>query len=197
MPPRALILASASPRRADLLRLAGLDFSIRPASVDETPLAAEPAEELAERLARLKAGSVAGPLPLPAAVIGADTVVAIDGRIMSKPRDGADARRMLRLLAGREHQVITAFAVRAVPEESIVCERCVSRVRFASMSEEEIEWYAGTGEGLDKAGAYALQGIGALFVASIAGSYTNVIGLPLERLYPHLRRLGFLAPAPA
>lgn len=190
-PGRRLVLGSASPRRAGLLTLLGLEFAVRPATVDETPGPGEPPGDLALRLARAKALAVAGPAG-PAAILTADTVVAIDGAILGKPADVGEAQRMLRLLAGRVHEVTTAFAVRAVPEESIVCESAVSRVRFAPMSEQEIAWYAATREGLDKAGAYALQGIGALFVAAIEGSYTNVIGLPLERLYPHLVRLGLL-----
>lgn len=193
-PGRPLVLASASPRRAELLRLLGLQFSVRPASVDETPRAGEAPGDLAERLARAKAVALPEP-PRPGAVLAADTVVAIDSTILGKPDGVEDARRMLRLLAGRVHEVTTAFALRAAPEESLVSERAVSRVRFAPMSEEEIAWYAATGEGDDKAGAYALQGIGALFVVAIEGSYTNVIGLPLERLYPHLRRLGYFGAA--
>ena len=99
---------------------------------------------------------------------------------------------MLRQLSGRVHEVTTAMALRTLPEETITCERAVSRVTFAPLSNREIDWYADTGEGMDKAGAYALQGIGALFIESIAGSYTNVIGLPLDRLYPHLRLHGVL-----
>src|SRR3989454_18303 len=130
--------------------------------------------------------------PLPALAIAADTVVAVAETVLGKPRDPEDARRMLRLLAGRTHDVTTAIALRALPEETIVCESTVSSVTFAPMSATEIDWYVATGEGMDKAGAYALQGIGALFIVSIAGSYTNVIGLPLESLYPPLRRDGLL-----
>lgn len=193
---RALILGSASPRRADLLRMLGLRFAIRPAHVAEIPLPGESPAATARRLAREKALALARP-DHPALILAADTVVTLDGTTLGKPVDPADARRMLQRLAGRTHEVITALAVRAVPEEELAVEAAVSRVRFAAMSDEEIAWYAGTGEGIDKAGAYALQGIGALFVSSIEGSYTNVIGLPLEMLYPHLRRWGFLHPAPA
>ena len=189
--PRALLLASASPRRADLLRALGVPFAVRASDVDETPRPGESPGSLAERLARAKAGA-ATPSTTPSLVLAADTVVIVDGQVLGKPSGREDAVRMLRRLAGRGHEVITAVALRAVPEETVVVERALSRVTFASMSPEEAEWYAATGEGLDKAGAYALQGKGALFVTGIEGSYTNVIGLPLERLYPHLRRFGLL-----
>ena len=146
---------------------------------------------MTERLARAKAAAVARPASH-ALILGADTVVVVDGALLGKPADRGEASLMLGRLAGRTHEVITALALRAVPEETVVVERTRSLVTFASMSASEIDWYAATGEGLDKAGAYALQGLGALFVTAIAGSYTNVIGLPLDRLYPHLRRWGFL-----
>jgi len=191
MPCRSIVLVSASPRRSDLLRLAGLTFTVRPVEVDETPRPGESAGFLAERLARAKVQALTK-APSPALAVAADTVVSAAGALLGKPRDRADARRMLRLLAGRTHEVTTAVALRELPEETITCERTVSSVTFAPMSAEEIDWYVATGEGMDKAGAYALQGIGALFIVSIAGSYTNVIGLPLESLYPHLRRHGLL-----
>jgi len=194
MPSRSIVLVSASPRRADLLRHAGLEFTVRPADLDETPSPGEAPGDLAERLARAKVLALRAP-PRPVLAIGADTVVAVEGAILGKPRDGDEARRMLRALSGRVHEVTTGMAVRLLPEDTLVCERAVSRVTFAELSDREIDWYAATGEGRDKAGAYALQGIGALFIESIAGSYTNVIGLPLERLYPHLRRHGLLPAA--
>jgi len=196
MPSRSILLVSASPRRAELLRHAGLDFTIRPSDVDETPLPDEAPGDLAERLARAKVLALPA-VSFPALAIGADTVVAVAGAILGKPRDRDEARRMLRQLSGRVHEVTTAMALRTLPEETITCERAVSRVTFAPLSNREIDWYADTGEGMDKAGAYALQGIGALFIESIAGSYTNVIGLPLERLYPHLRLHGVLPAPPA
>ncbi len=173
------------------MRHAGLDFTIRPSDVDETPFPDEAPGDLAERLARAKVLALPA-VSFPALAIGADTVVAVAGAILGKPRDRAEARRMLRQLSGRVHEVTTAMALRTLPEETIQCERAVSRVTFARLSDREIDWYAETGEGMDKAGAYALQGIGALFIESIAGSYTNVIGLPLDRLYPHLRLHGVL-----
>ncbi len=191
MPSRSIVLVSASPRRADLLRRAGLEFTIRPSEVDETPFPGEAPGVLAERLARAKVLALPA-LSFPALAIGADTVVAVADAVLGKPKDRTEARQMLRQLSGRVHEVTTAMALRTLPEETIQCERAVSRVTFAPLSDREIDWYAGTGEGIDKAGAYALQGIGALFIESIAGSYTNVIGLPLDRLYPHLRLHGVL-----
>jgi septum formation protein len=184
---RTIILASASPRRADLLQAIGLEFTVAPSDVDETALDGEAPRPMAERLARAKVSAVPA-LPFPSLAIAADTVVVVDGTLFGKPRDDADARRMLRMLSGRTHQVITAIALRTRPEEEIACESVTSRVTFAPLSEDEIAWYIATGEGADKAGAYALQGIGALFVTSVEGSYTNVIGLPLDRIYPYLRR---------
>ncbi len=193
---RSIVLVSASPRRADLLRRAGLEFTIRPSEVDETPFPGEAPGVLAERLARAKVLALPA-VSFPALAIGADTVVAVADSVLGKPRDRAEARQMLRRLSGRVHEVTTAMALRTLPEETIHCERAVSRVTFVPLTDREIDWYAETGEGMDKAGAYALQGIGAMFIESIAGSYTNVIGLPLERLYPHLRLHGVLPASPA
>ena len=193
--PRRLILASASPRRADLLGMLGLTFETRPTGVDETPRPGEPAPDLALRLARTKA-LAADASPGPSLVVAADTLVVLDGEVLNKPVDGDEAARFLARLAGRTHEVMTGLAVRTHPEEEVATDLTVSRVTFTPMSREEIAWYAASGEGLDKAGAYALQGIGSIFVAGVEGSYTNVIGLPMERLYPHLRRHGFLAISP-
>jgi len=187
---RRLVLASASPRRADLLAQLGLRFEVRPAGVDEAP------RDLALRLARDKA-LVVDPAPAPSVVVAADTLVVLDGEVLGKPADTMEAARFVSRLAGRTHEVMTGFAVRAHPEETIETDLAVSRVTFAPMTLEESDWYARSGEGLDKAGAYALQGIGAIFVRSVEGSYTNVIGLPMERLYPHLRRFGLLSGLPA
>ncbi len=163
----------------------GLPFHLAPTGVDEIPLPDEAPGDMAERLARAKA--MATPAAPPSLIIAADTIVVIDGQVLGKPRDRQESAAFLRRLAGREHEVITGLAVRALPEGDLRSERVVSRVRFAPLTEAELDWYVATGEGMDKAGAYALQGIGALFVAAIEGSYTNVIGLPLERLYPHLK----------
>ena len=191
-PKRRLVLASASPRRAELLTLLGLRFEVRAADLDEEPLAGELPAATAERLARAKAEAI-DPGPGEALVVAADTIVVLDGRILGKPRDRGEAERFVSLLAGRTHEVITGLAVRACPENRIESETAVSQVTFAPMSAGEVAWYAATGEGLDKAGGYALQGKGAVFVAAVHGSYTNVIGLPLERLYLHLKRRGLLA----
>ena len=188
---RPLILASASPRRAELLRLIGLDFEVRPALVDETPRRGEEPISLAARLARTKALAISD-LKSTALILAADTIVVLDGAILSKPADLDEAREMVTRLAGRTHEVVTAMALRSNPEGEFISETVVSRVEFEPMSEEAVDWYVATGEGLDKAGAYALQGAGALFIRAIDGSYTNVIGLPLERLYPYLRRFRIL-----
>jgi|SRR6185503_3754533 len=193
---RRLVLASASPRRADLLAQLGLRFEVRPAGVDEAPRPEEAPPDLALRLARDKALAV-DPAPGPSVVVAADTLVVLDGEVLGKPADTMEAARFVSRLAGRTHEVMTGFAVRAHPEETIETDLAVSRVTFAPMTLEESDWYARSGEGLDKAGAYALQGIGAIFVRSVEGSYTNVIGLPMERLYPHLRRFGLLSGLPA
>jgi septum formation protein len=165
----------------------GIGCSVRPVEIDESPLPGEAPADLALRLARDKALAIAAP-PDPALVIAADTVVVAGDRILGKPRDREEARRFLAVLSGRTHSVITGLVLRLCPEEEITAESAESKVTFAPLSGAEIDWYAASGEGMDKAGAYALQGIGALFITSIEGSYTNVIGLPLERLYPHLRR---------
>jgi septum formation protein len=184
---RRIVLASASPRRADLLAMLGLPLTIAPVGVDERPLPSEDPPDLALRLARDKA-LAAAPATDPVLVVAADTIVVVGRQILGKPRDPAEARRFLALLSGRTHDVITGLALRACPEEDVTVETATSRVTMASLSEKDLDWYAATGEGMDKAGAYALQGKGALFITSIEGSYTNVIGLPLERLYPHLQR---------
>ena len=179
-----LILASQSPRRSEILRQAGIPFAIRPANVDESIRPAEPPEEYVKRVAHEKAAAVeAGPADI---VLGADTIVVIDGEILGKPRDAADAIRMLESLAGREHQVLTGICLRS-GEESL-CDCAVTRVWFAPLSQREIEQYVATGEPMDKAGAYAIQGLAARFIERIDGSYANVVGLPIELVSEHLRK---------
>ena len=189
-----LILASASPRRAEVLRDAGFVFQVRPADVDETRLPHEAAEEYVRRVAKAKARVVAERARAAgehAIVIAADTTVLAQGQILEKPKDAADARRMLRLFSGKTHEVLTALAVikLATGEEALHVE--TTRVTFLEMSEDEIEAYIQTGEPFDKAGAYGIQGIAGRFATRIEGCYFNVLGLPLSRLWTTLRALGW------
>lgn len=186
-----LILASASPRRNELLAMLGLPFLVKPSSVDEQRSPGESPEKLAERLAEEKARSVAELSGPGTAVLGADTVVAMpDGEVFGKPVDRADAERMLKALSGKEHLVHTGFCLLA-PEFSVHAVRSVTtRVRFGVLSEQDIEQYVLTGEPMDKAGAYGIQGLGGLFVRAINGSYTNVVGLPMAELYEVMRTSG-------
>ncbi|HEX3558352.1 MAG TPA: Maf family protein [Pyrinomonadaceae bacterium] len=177
-----LVLASSSPRRAEILRAVGWPFEALPADVDETRRAGEPPEDFVRRLAREKAEAVAA-TRLFGLVLGADTTVVVGGEILEKPRDEMDARRMLRLLSGRWHEVLTGVAlVRAEAGRAVVgVER--TRVHFAEMSGAEIDWHVETGDVLDKAGAYAVQGRAALFIERIEGDYWNVVGLPVRLVY--------------
>ena len=177
-----LILASSSPRRAEILRAVGWPFETQATGVDETRLDAEAPEDFVRRLAREKAEAVAR-TRLFGLVLGADTTVVVDGEVLEKPRDEADARRMLRRLSERWHEVLTGVAlVRAETGRAVVgLER--TRVRFAAMTDEEIEWHVETGDVLDKAGAYAVQGRAALFIEGIEGDYWNVVGLPVRLVY--------------
>jgi len=181
-----LILASSSPRRSEILSSLGIPFRVVPSSAGEELWEGEKAEAAVSRLASEKAAEVAGRYPEDW-VLAADTLVFLgDGPVLGKPRDDGDAARMLRRLAGREHFVVTAVRLRRGPgygSEAVE----VSRVRMAAMSEEEIAWYVATGEPRDKAGAYAVQGKGARFIESIAGSYSNVMGLPARAVYRLLR----------
>ena len=182
-----LILASSSPRRSEILTAVGWPFETHPAGVDETRLAGEGPEDFVTRLARAKAEAVARSR-LFGLVLGADTTVLVDGEILEKPRDADDARRMLRRLGGRWHEVLTGVAlVRAeTGRASVGLER--TRVRFAETSGEEIDWHVQTGDVLDKAGAYAIQGRAALFIEAIDGDYWNVVGLPVRLVYELARR---------
>jgi septum formation protein len=183
---RGLILASASPRRRELLGGLGLRFETRSADVDETPHSGEEPEAYVVRLAREKAGAVARPGEL---VLAADTTVVVDGEILGKPLDADDARRMLRQLAGREHEVLTGIALFEV--ERTAARADLSRVRMAPLTDEEIDWYVATGEPMDKAGAYGIQGLGSLFVEAVDGNYTNVVGLPVPAVYRLFAELGY------
>ncbi len=180
----ALILASASPRRAELLRGAGIPFTVDPAHVPEQPLAGETSLDYTQRLAQDKARAVllrhAGDV-----VLGADTVVVIDDHLLEKPTDAADAARMLRLLSGRTHQVITGICLFSADFERTEAE--VTEVSFSELTDQEIADYVQTGEPMDKAGAYAIQGIASRWARRIQGCYFNVVGLPVPRLYRMLR----------
>jgi septum formation protein len=181
-----LVLASASPRRVELLRAAGFRPIVAPADIDETGLPGETPAAHVVRLARAKAEAVAARFPA-GAVLGADTVVAIGDEILGKPRDDDDARRMLGRLAGRTHRVYTGVAL-AVGAE-IRAEVEMSEVTMAPLSPAEIDWYVASGESRDKAGAYAIQGLASRHVTSIKGSYSNVVGLPVALVYRWLRDL--------
>jgi len=172
------ILASASPRRSDLLNQLGLEFEVLPSGIDEAVREGETAEAHVCRLATSKAGELANRYP-EAWVIGADTIVVINGDFLGKPATRSEARRMLGMLSGCRHRVYTGVAVMRRSAEVTVSEVVASEVIFKEISPEEMDWYIGTDEPYDKAGGYALQGRGAFFVKEIHGSYTNVIGLPL------------------
>jgi septum formation protein len=189
-----LILASSSPRRAEVLRNAGFVFEVRPADVDETRLPYESAENYVRRVAQAKARAISEPARAAAEraiVIAADTTVVAEGQILAKPEDAADARRMLSLFNGKTHEVLTALCVINVPaaKEALHVEK--TRVEFLKMSKEEIESYIQTGEPFDKAGAYGIQGIAGRFATRIEGCYFNVLGLPLSRLWTTLQSLGW------
>lgn len=187
---RPLILASASPRRRELLTRAGFTFEVIPAHVNEDPLQDEDPRTYVVRLARDKAEAVYGQLRVPeAVVIGADTTVTVDGHILAKPEDAADARRMLRKLSGRTHQVITGVAIASATGTEAVAE--VTSVEFLRLSDEEIAVYVATGEPMDKAGAYGIQGYAARWIPRIEGCYFNVVGLPLARVATMLKAIDF------
>jgi septum formation protein len=180
-----LVLASRSPRRREILQQAGIPFIVRPMDVDETPLPGEAARDYVTRIAREKAS--AAPAAAGEIVLAADTTVSIDGQILGKPSDPADARRMLHMLSGQRHDVLTAICLRSA---SRVIEDCAeTSVWFAPLSSQEIEDYAASGEPMDKAGAYAIQGLASKFVQRIEGCYFNVMGLPVAMVYRHLKEI--------
>ena len=180
-----IVLASASPRRAELLRAAGIAFEILPADVDETAYHDETPDTYVRRVAEAKARAVARRAN-DGIVVGADTTVVIDGSMLAKPEDDEDAKRMLRTLSGRVHEVLTAVAV-CRGDGAALTEVARTEVEFAGLSEFEIDWYVATGEPRDKAGAYAIQGYASRFVTRIDGSYSNVVGLPIALVYEMLK----------
>jgi septum formation protein len=186
-----LILASASPRRRDLLSTLGLQFQVVTPEIGEIPSLHEAPRDFALRVAGKKARVVGERYPH-AWVIGADTVVVIEGAILGKPRDRDDAKRMLQQLAGREHVVITGYALVKVADNKKLGGVEETRVKIDSLDERTIDWYVDTGEPLDKAGGYAIQGKGAFMVEWIEGSYTNVVGLPLCQIMRLLKDVGIV-----
>jgi septum formation protein len=195
---KKLILASSSPRRAEVLRNAGIEFEVRPAEIDETRRPGEPASEYVQRLALEKARAVVNS-EMSAAdfiVVGADTVVVNRGEILLKPDSPDDARRMLRQLSGGVHEVHTGLAVIRMPQkiERVIEE--VTSVHFAKLSDSEIDAYIATGEPFDKAGAYGIQSLGGRYVTRVEGCYFNVMGMPLGRLWAALQELGWSANGP-
>ncbi len=191
-----LVLASASPRRQELLRNAGIAFEVQPADIPEDPLPGESAKQCAERLAREKALAVASQRPHDC-VLGADTVVVVDdqyggqdggqydGQLLGKPSDAADAARMLRLLSGRVHRVITGVCLVVKGQPSVASETTL--VTVSEITDEEVAAYVASGEPMDKAGAYAIQGIASRWIPRIEGDYCNVVGLPVALVFRMLR----------
>jgi septum formation protein len=186
---KAVILASNSPRRKELMRQIGLDFGVDPADVDESILAGETPEGYAVRVALDKA-RVASARAETGIVIAADTIVVLDGEILGKPADPADAERMLKLLSGKVHRVITGLVVMDAATGKVRTGTSITRVWFRSLAMQEIISYVATGEPLDKAGAYGIQERGALLVDKIDGCYFNVVGLPLSLLGELLHSFG-------
>jgi septum formation protein len=190
-----LVLASASPRRREILARLGIPCDVRPSGVGEEARPDEAPEALVRRLASEKAAEVAsrGPgVPPGAVVLGADTVVVVQGKVLGKPADDVDAAAMLRRLSGQWHQVITGVSLHRAAGPLLESIACVTEVRFRGMSADTIARYVATGEGRDKAGAYAVQGVGAGLVSEVRGSYDNVVGLPSADVLALLERHGVL-----
>jgi septum formation protein len=177
-----LVLASKSPRRQQILRDAGIPFVVRSADLPEERRSGESPADYVRRLAQEKAFAV--PIAEGEVVLGADTVVVIDGLVLEKPSDARDALRMLGLLSGREHEVITGICLRSATRK--VVDAASTRVRFVPLTSEEMEAYVASGEPMDKAGAYAIQGLASKFIERIEGSYSNVVGLPMALVYRYL-----------
>ena len=188
-----LVLASASPRRAELLKAAGILFDVMPADVDETLDVEESPDGYVRRIAQTKAEVIAARIT-GRPVLAADTVVLVDNTILGKPADPADARRMLRLLSGRGHMVLTGVCLINPHAASGRVQTSTTRttVEFAGLTDAEIDWYVASAEPMDKAGAYAIQGLGSRFVTAIEGSYSNVVGLPVALVYDICKREGLL-----
>jgi septum formation protein len=186
-----LILASASPRRAEILHNAGYAFAVMHSAIDETPIPGEPAETMVQRLADAKAELVAARSVGPAIVIAADTAVVIGTQILGKPRTTEDARQMLQSLSGKTHSVVTGVTLIRLPDVERHSFVEATQVHFSVLTSDEIEEYLATGEPFDKAGGYAIQGQAGRFIPRIEGCYFNVVGLPLARLTRELTGLGY------
>jgi septum formation protein len=192
-----LILASASPRRAELLRAAGYVFDVVAVDIDERVRTGEGAEEYVRRLATEKSARAvtsgfsrtSGPPEGGPYVLAADTVVVVDGAILGKPADDMDARRMLEQLSGRDHEVLTGISLRSEAVELSAVESTI--VSFSRLSPEDLDWYVASGEGRDKAGGYAIQGLASRFIPRIDGSYSNVVGLPVHRVAQLITEMGY------
>lgn len=182
---RVLILASKSPRRQQILRDSGIPFVMRPADVPELRRPNESPADYVQRLAEEKAFAVT--MAPGEVVLGADTVVVVDGQVLEKPRHASDAMRMLELLSGREHEVITGICLRSDARK--IVDIASTRVHFVALTREEMEAYVASGEPMDKAGGYAIQGLAARFVDRVDGSYSNVVGLPVALVYRRLREI--------
>jgi septum formation protein len=180
-----LVLASKSPRRQQILRDAGIPFVVRVAGVPEVRRPDESPSGYVSRLAEAKAFAV--PMLPGEVVLGADTVVVIEDQVLEKPRDAADALRMLGLLSGREHLVITGICLRA--ESRTIVDTAATRVRFVPLTRAELEAYVASGEPMDKAGAYAIQGLASKFIDRVEGCYFNVVGLPVSLVYQHWKQI--------
>jgi septum formation protein len=186
-----LILASASPRRAKVLRDAGISFDVCVVPVEEVARPGEEVEEMVGRLAEEKARAAAARIHAPTIIIGADTAVELGGKILGKPRDAAEACEMLSFLSGRTHRVLTGLYLVRVPEGGVRSAVENTRVTFAALTQKQIADYVATGEPFDKAGGYAIQGRAGRYITRIEGCYFNGVGLPLARLYPLLKCLGW------
>jgi septum formation protein len=184
-----LVLASASPRRAELLTAAGFSFDTRVVELDERRRANEPPADYVRRLAKEKAAQAFAEVGPGVIVLGADTAVVVEGGVLGKPRDDADARAMLRRLSGRSHEVMTGVALKSDRRE--VDHVATTTVWFDDLTDEVVDWYVSTGEGRDKAGAYAIQGLASRFIPRIDGSHSNVVGLPIASVTELMNRMGF------
>ena len=180
-----LVLASNSPRRREILTAAGFEFVVRVPGIAEERLPAEPPIQYVRRLAEQKACAV--PMNPGEIILAADTTVVVEDQLLEKPRDASDAARMLALLSGREHEVITGICLRS--NTRTVVDAATTRIRFAALTPEEIDAYVASGEPMDKAGAYAIQGLASKFIERVEGCYFNVVGLPIALVYRHLKSI--------